>query len=373
MHHDTFVTHVPLCKSRSLARGGGDNVPGIPGACATRNFAYLVRGPYPVPGECHGHCTSHICSSYLFRRQRDGPGDAANPGGGGAPLLLGPVPCGRDRGTRDVPLHPWLHPVDHPDPAVCQLLPGHAARWRPWTARRRALLRPDKQFRLRHSGRGTDRIVLVSVLPPEFPADDGGLRPHGSLQRQPWPEVHHGATCPWGHTERRHQPRLRLYRSFYQLLLHPGSSGRAFWWYGCIRNGRVCLCGWCQYQKPSFVAHGCIAHCAGARCGRGGSDVRLSDHVLWFHPTVVHGSDCLRPLPYPHCHLHPGICDVISQRCRVSMRQFAAALPPPLGDRWPGSNMGSAHVQSGGLLVLHHPGHHVLCVSLYTSIIYQHN
>ena len=26
--------------------GGGENVPGIPSACATRNFTYLVRGPY---------------------------------------------------------------------------------------------------------------------------------------------------------------------------------------------------------------------------------------------------------------------------------------------------------------------------------------
>ena len=32
--------------SGSLTRGGGENVPGIPGACATRNFTYLVRGPW---------------------------------------------------------------------------------------------------------------------------------------------------------------------------------------------------------------------------------------------------------------------------------------------------------------------------------------
>ena len=35
------------CRDRSLAVsfgvGGGENVPGIPGACATRNFTYLVR------------------------------------------------------------------------------------------------------------------------------------------------------------------------------------------------------------------------------------------------------------------------------------------------------------------------------------------
>ena len=28
--------------------GGGENVSGIPGACATRNFTYLVRGPWAV-------------------------------------------------------------------------------------------------------------------------------------------------------------------------------------------------------------------------------------------------------------------------------------------------------------------------------------
>ena len=45
MHHGTCVTHVPWCMSGSLTRSGGENVPGIPGACATRNFTYLVRGP----------------------------------------------------------------------------------------------------------------------------------------------------------------------------------------------------------------------------------------------------------------------------------------------------------------------------------------
>ena len=42
MHHGTCVTHVPCCMSGSLTRGGGENVPG---ACATHNFAYPVRGP----------------------------------------------------------------------------------------------------------------------------------------------------------------------------------------------------------------------------------------------------------------------------------------------------------------------------------------
>ena len=46
MHHGTCVKHVPWCMSESLTDGGWENVPGIPGACATRNFAYLVRGPW---------------------------------------------------------------------------------------------------------------------------------------------------------------------------------------------------------------------------------------------------------------------------------------------------------------------------------------
>ena len=45
MHHCTWVTHVPWCMSGSLTNGGRENVPGVPGACATRNFAYLARGP----------------------------------------------------------------------------------------------------------------------------------------------------------------------------------------------------------------------------------------------------------------------------------------------------------------------------------------
>ena len=46
MHYGTCVTHVPWCMSGSLTRDGGENVPGIPGACTTRNFAYLARGPW---------------------------------------------------------------------------------------------------------------------------------------------------------------------------------------------------------------------------------------------------------------------------------------------------------------------------------------
>ena len=61
MHHGTCVTHVPWCMSGSVTRHGGENVPGIPGACATLNFTYLARGswladPNIVWGIPHLHC-----------------------------------------------------------------------------------------------------------------------------------------------------------------------------------------------------------------------------------------------------------------------------------------------------------------------------
>ena len=46
MNHYTCVTHLPWCMSGWLTRVGGENVPGIPGACATRNFTYLARGSW---------------------------------------------------------------------------------------------------------------------------------------------------------------------------------------------------------------------------------------------------------------------------------------------------------------------------------------
>ena len=48
MHRGTCGTHVPWCMPGSLTRGVGENVPGIPGACVTRNFTYLARGPLIV-------------------------------------------------------------------------------------------------------------------------------------------------------------------------------------------------------------------------------------------------------------------------------------------------------------------------------------
>ena len=46
MHHGTCVTHVPWCMSGSLTRGGEENVPAIPGACAIHNFMYMSKGPW---------------------------------------------------------------------------------------------------------------------------------------------------------------------------------------------------------------------------------------------------------------------------------------------------------------------------------------
>ena len=46
MHHGTCVTHVLWCMLESQNRGDGENVSGIPGAFATRNLTYLVRGPW---------------------------------------------------------------------------------------------------------------------------------------------------------------------------------------------------------------------------------------------------------------------------------------------------------------------------------------
>ena len=48
MHHGTCVTHMPWCMSGLLNRGGGENVPDIPGACSTLNFTYPVRGLWLV-------------------------------------------------------------------------------------------------------------------------------------------------------------------------------------------------------------------------------------------------------------------------------------------------------------------------------------
>ena len=61
-------THVPWCMSGSLAYGGGENVLGIPGACATHNFTCLVRRPYAtwrdMPRDLPSYVILHICAYF---------------------------------------------------------------------------------------------------------------------------------------------------------------------------------------------------------------------------------------------------------------------------------------------------------------------
>ena len=79
MHHGSAVMHVGITNTQW--RG---NVPGIPGACATRNFAYLVRGPWLQkiqhgvvdglePIWCQNICNhyggvAHGCSNVMIKR-----------------------------------------------------------------------------------------------------------------------------------------------------------------------------------------------------------------------------------------------------------------------------------------------------------------
>ena len=41
-----FGMHVSWCMLGSITSGGGENVPGIPSVCVTRNFTYQARGPW---------------------------------------------------------------------------------------------------------------------------------------------------------------------------------------------------------------------------------------------------------------------------------------------------------------------------------------
>ena len=60
MHLGTCAMHVPWCMSGSLTRDGRENVPGIPGACETRDFTYLVRGPWIASRCMDDHITQHV-------------------------------------------------------------------------------------------------------------------------------------------------------------------------------------------------------------------------------------------------------------------------------------------------------------------------
>ena len=73
MHHGTCVTHVPWCMSGSLSRGGGENVHGIPGACATQFYVSRKR---PM------HCgiTWLVGIPTIFQRPMTVPWTAPRPG-----------------------------------------------------------------------------------------------------------------------------------------------------------------------------------------------------------------------------------------------------------------------------------------------------
>ena len=75
MHHGTCVAHVPWCMSGSLTRGCVENVPGIPGSCATHNLTYLTRGlwhsplqrkPLIAPSHTHLHITTPFLTTSSF-------------------------------------------------------------------------------------------------------------------------------------------------------------------------------------------------------------------------------------------------------------------------------------------------------------------
>ena len=88
MQHGTCVPHVPWCLSGSLTSGGGKNVPGIPGACAARNFTHLARAPCDLTQMhlqhncnvesnhrllCFKLCIVHFVTSESFRDTRFSP------------------------------------------------------------------------------------------------------------------------------------------------------------------------------------------------------------------------------------------------------------------------------------------------------------
>ena len=62
MHHGTCVTHVPWCMSGSLTCGDGENVPGIPGACAPAILRIWQEAHCQVSSSSINACFLwHIC------------------------------------------------------------------------------------------------------------------------------------------------------------------------------------------------------------------------------------------------------------------------------------------------------------------------
>ena len=60
MHHGTCVTHVPWCMSGSLTCGDGENVPGIPGACAPAILRICEEAHYDKYGTIKHPTNEHF-------------------------------------------------------------------------------------------------------------------------------------------------------------------------------------------------------------------------------------------------------------------------------------------------------------------------
>ena len=74
MHHGTCVTHVPWCMPGSLTCGDGENVPGIPGACASAivRIWQEAHRKWCITYPCHSHCFGlYFCKKYKLRLPRD--------------------------------------------------------------------------------------------------------------------------------------------------------------------------------------------------------------------------------------------------------------------------------------------------------------
>ena len=73
MRHTRAVMHAGIANSLfPLTSTAGENLPGIPGACATRNFTYLVRGPchWNNLDDSQEYFPNTVCKILITRFQR---------------------------------------------------------------------------------------------------------------------------------------------------------------------------------------------------------------------------------------------------------------------------------------------------------------
>ena len=66
MHHGTCVTHVPWCMSGSLTRGGEENVPGIPGACAAAVLR-IWKEAHVLTSTCRRWFRRYVLDEYRWK------------------------------------------------------------------------------------------------------------------------------------------------------------------------------------------------------------------------------------------------------------------------------------------------------------------